>query len=140
MSDTGGMNALAGTESRYGPGPLRGHTRGFSWWQITLASALLVLLALGAYRLVWPASYLGPVRWDAGHTTLTLLDAGVVLDVSENTDISSLSGDNTSLALLRAMPIDPQTAPFRATVIWRPYLRRTKLGAPSGFAQAIQRR
>ncbi len=117
-----------------------GYTQNFSWTKILAALVLLILLGVGAYRLVWPASYVGPVSWDSGHTTLSLIDSNVVLDVSENTDISSLSGDSASLALLRTAPIGPQTEPFQATVIWRPYLRRGEPGAPSGFAQAIQRR
>jgi hypothetical protein len=140
VSDPGHLAALADVESAYGVGARRGSAGGFRWWQIVAAFVLLGLLAYGGYRLVWPASYQGTVRFDSGYTTLTLVDSGVVLDVSEDTEVSSTSGDDASIALRRTKLFGPRTAPFRATVIWRPYRWGHEPGAARGFAQSIETR
>jgi len=140
VDDQGHVSALAELEARAPTGVQRSFTTGFSWGKVVAALAIVVLLGYGAYRLMWPASYLGAVLWDEGYTTLTLVETGVKLDVSDFTVIQSRSGDDVTLQFLRALPSGSQAAPFSARVIYRPYLRLRGSGETQGRAQSIAAR
>jgi hypothetical protein len=115
----------------------RSFTSGFSWRNIIFAFALLAILGYSTYRLVWPASYSGDVRWGVGGTTLRLVATGQVLDVSDNTAIT-LNGDvNPDYVRSRAGRL---TSPFLAQVVYRPYVWRKVHGAAAGWAQSIDER
>lgn len=140
MTDQSHIGAVAETDSRYGGRVLDAGTRRFTWWKIVAAFALVGVMAVVLYLLVWPASYLGDVRWGRDYATLTLVDTGETLDVTDSTEIVLRGGDNLSLTFMRLPGFPQQTGTFRAKVVYRPYMRANKSSGTAGKATAIHAR
>ncbi len=134
MSDPGHIGALADLEAR-GAGPTGGHTQGYRWRTILAAFLVLILIGFALYRFMWPAFYDGPVRWSSDFSTLTLLDSGKTLEV---TDATLIEHGQLNVELLRTELFASGAATeYRAHVVWRPFLNPSKKGTADGFAQSI---
>lgn len=140
MTDQSHIGAIAETDSRYGGRVLDAGTRRFTWWKIVAVFALVSVVAVVLYLLVWPASYLGDVRWGPDYDTLILVDTGETLDVTDSTQIVLRGGDTLSLRSMRLPSFPEQTGMFRAKVVYRPYMRADKSSGTTGKATAIHAR